>query len=106
MDTNEFVSVGKWVHSLQGREDSPVILFKDQNIYDEDLYPGLKAEDFLLVIMNSCQREMLNFYGNDTICLDFTHGMNVYGFDLATILVLDDKRGVSSGFYFKQSARF
>ncbi|GFU55506.1 MULE domain-containing protein [Nephila pilipes] len=37
--------------------------------------------------MNSCQREKLNFYGNDTICLDFT-----YGFDLATILVLDDKR--------------
>ncbi|GFT14574.1 MULE domain-containing protein [Nephila pilipes] len=87
MDTNDVVSVGKWVHSLQGKEDSPVILFKDQNIYDEDLYPGLKAEDFLLVIMNSCQTEMLNFYGNDTICLDFT-----YGFDLATILILDDKR--------------
>ncbi|GFT79709.1 uncharacterized protein NPIL_619491, partial [Nephila pilipes] len=52
----------------------------------------LKAEDFLLVIMNSCQREMLNFYGKDTICLDFTHEMNAYGFDLATILVLDDKR--------------
>ncbi|GFT27414.1 MULE domain-containing protein [Nephila pilipes] len=33
---------------------------------------------------------MLNFYGNDTICLNFTHGMNAYGFDLAT--VLDDKR--------------
>ncbi|GFT23972.1 uncharacterized protein NPIL_247391 [Nephila pilipes] len=92
MDTNDVVSVGKWVHSLQGREDSPFILFKDQNIYDEDLYPGLKAEDFLLVIMNSCPREMLNFYGTDTICLDFTQGMNVYGFDLATILVLDDKR--------------
>ncbi|GFS94078.1 uncharacterized protein NPIL_636191 [Nephila pilipes] len=42
--------------------------------------------------MNSCQREILNFYGNDTICLDFTHGMNAYGFDLATILVLNDKR--------------
>ncbi|GFT58253.1 uncharacterized protein NPIL_273371 [Nephila pilipes] len=91
MDTNDVLSVGKWVHSLQGREDSPVILFKDQNIYDV-LYPELKSEDFLLVIMNSCQREMLSFYGNDTICLDFTHGMNAYGFDLATILVLDDKR--------------
>ncbi|GFU23843.1 uncharacterized protein NPIL_457311 [Nephila pilipes] len=67
MDTNDVLSVGKWVHSLQGREDSPVILFKDQNIYDV-LYPELKSEDFLLVIMNSCQREMLSFYGNDTIC--------------------------------------
>ncbi|GFT69204.1 MULE domain-containing protein [Nephila pilipes] len=35
---------------------------------------------------------MLSFYSNDIICLDFTHGMNAYGFDLATILVLDDKR--------------
>ncbi|GFT56911.1 MULE domain-containing protein [Nephila pilipes] len=90
MDTNDVISVGKWVHSLQGREDSPVILFKDQNIYNEDLYPGLKAKGFLLVIMNSSQRDMINFYGNDSICLEITYGMNAYGFDLAT--VLDDKR--------------
>ncbi|GFY71336.1 uncharacterized protein TNIN_288161 [Trichonephila inaurata madagascariensis] len=69
-----------------------MVLFKDQNIFDETLYPGMKAEDFLLVIMNSSQKDMLKFYGNDTICLDFTHGMNAYGFDLATLLVLDDKR--------------
>ncbi|GFS35115.1 MULE domain-containing protein [Nephila pilipes] len=51
----------------------------------------MKAEDCLLVIiMNSSQKDMLNFYGNDTICLDFMHGMNAYGFDMAT--VLDDKR--------------
>ncbi|GFR21782.1 MULE domain-containing protein [Trichonephila clavata] len=77
---------------LRNREDSPVVLFKDQNIFDEDLYPGMKAEDFLLVIMNASQKDMLKFYRNDTICLDFTHGMNAYGFDLATLLVLDDKR--------------
>ncbi|GFU44873.1 hypothetical protein NPIL_604871 [Nephila pilipes] len=41
---------------------------------------------------SSSQRDMLNFYGNDTICLDFTHGMNAHGFDLGTVLVLDDKR--------------
>ncbi|GFS86681.1 uncharacterized protein NPIL_511501 [Nephila pilipes] len=93
MDTNDVVGVGKWVHSLQGREDSPVILLKDQNIYNEDLYPGLKAKDFLLVKMNSLQRDKLNFYGNDTICLELIRGMNAYGFDLATVLVLDDKRG-------------
>ncbi|GFS87391.1 uncharacterized protein TNCV_207291 [Trichonephila clavipes] len=73
-------------------EDSPIVLFKDQNIFDENLYPGMKAEDFLLVIMNASQKDMLKFYGNDTICLDFTHGMNAYGFDLVTLLVLDDKR--------------
>ncbi|GFU29344.1 hypothetical protein NPIL_353181 [Nephila pilipes] len=52
----------------------------------------MKTEDFLLVIMNSSQRDMLNGSGNDTICLDFTHGMSAHEFDLATIFVLDDKR--------------
>ncbi|GFQ80267.1 uncharacterized protein TNCT_193581 [Trichonephila clavata] len=92
LDTNDVVSVTKWVEGLKNREDSPVVLFKDQNIFDEDLYPGMKAEDFLLVIMNASQKDMLKFYGNDTICLDFTHGMNAYGFDLATLLVFDGKR--------------
>ncbi|GFR19093.1 uncharacterized protein TNCT_12481 [Trichonephila clavata] len=76
LDTNDVVSVTKWVEGLRNREDSPVVLFKDQNIFDEDLYPGMKAEDFLLVIMNASQKDMLKFYGNDTICLDFTHGIN------------------------------
>ncbi|GIX88695.1 hypothetical protein CDAR_391271 [Caerostris darwini] len=42
--------------------------------------------------MNSSQKVMMRSYGNDVICLDFTHGINSYGFDLATVLVLDDKR--------------
>ncbi|GFV75937.1 uncharacterized protein TNCV_1455341 [Trichonephila clavipes] len=90
LDSNDVVSVNKWVEGLKNR-DSPIVLFKDQNIFDENLYPGMKAEDFL-VIMNASQKDMLKFYGNDTICLDFTHGMNAYGFDLVTLLVLDDKR--------------
>ncbi|GFY74190.1 uncharacterized protein TNIN_385261 [Trichonephila inaurata madagascariensis] len=85
LDSNDVVSVNKWIEGLKNREDSPIVLFKDQNIFDETLYPGMKAEDFLLVIMNSSQKDMLKFYGNDTICLDFTHGMNAYGFDLATL---------------------
>ncbi|GIY33038.1 uncharacterized protein CDAR_525131 [Caerostris darwini] len=52
----------------------------------------MKEEDFLLVIMNSSQKEMMRSYGNDVICLDFAQGINSCGFDLATVLVLDDKR--------------
>ncbi|GFU44874.1 hypothetical protein NPIL_604881 [Nephila pilipes] len=59
IDSNDVVSVGKWVESLQGREDSTIILFKDQNISNENLYHGLKSEDFLLVIMNSAQRVLV-----------------------------------------------
>ncbi|GFQ73498.1 uncharacterized protein TNCT_210451 [Trichonephila clavata] len=106
LDSNDVLRVTKWVEGLKNREDSPVVLFKDENIFDEELYPGMKAGDFLLVIMNASQEDMLRFYGNDTICLDFTHGMNAYGFDSATLLVLDDKKGISSSIHFKQSTRF
>ncbi|GFQ83029.1 MULE domain-containing protein [Trichonephila clavata] len=82
LDANDVVSITKWVEGLKNREDSPIVLFKDQKIFDEDLYPG----------MNASLKDMLKFYGNDTICLDFTRGMNAYMFDLATLLVLDDER--------------
>jgi len=35
---------------------------------------------------------MLEKFGNDVICIDETHGMNSYHFNLPTILVLDDMR--------------
>ncbi|GFS51711.1 CCHC-type domain-containing protein [Trichonephila inaurata madagascariensis] len=42
----------------------------------------------------------LRFCGN-TICLDFTHGINACGFDLATLLVLEDnKEGFPAVFIF------
>ncbi|GIX77646.1 MULE domain-containing protein, partial [Caerostris darwini] len=92
MHVNDKISVNKWVENCSNSEDSPILLYKDQNTINEALYPGMKKEDFLLVIMNSSQKEMMRSYGNDVICLDFTHGINSYGFDLETVLVLDDKR--------------
>ena len=42
---------------------------------------------------------MLNQFGNDIVCMDFTHGLNEYNFDMATLLVVDDKReGFPSAF--------
>ncbi|GIY75943.1 hypothetical protein CDAR_237071 [Caerostris darwini] len=41
--------------------------------------------------MNSSQKEMLMSCEDDVIYLDFTHGVNSYLFDSATVLVLDDK---------------
>ncbi|GFY65922.1 MULE domain-containing protein [Trichonephila inaurata madagascariensis] len=48
--------------------------------------------------MNASQKDMLRFYGNDTICLDFMHKMDAYGFDLATFLVLDKREGFPAAF--------
>ncbi|GFY40108.1 hypothetical protein TNIN_34251 [Trichonephila inaurata madagascariensis] len=38
--------VTKWAEGLKKGEDSPVVLFKCQNIFDEDLYPVMKVEEF------------------------------------------------------------
>ncbi|GIY29331.1 MULE domain-containing protein [Caerostris darwini] len=92
LHVNEKVSIHMWLEKCRNDEDSPILLYKDQNNINDALYPGMKTEDFLLVKMNSSQKEMLKSYGDDIICLDFTYGMNSYGLDLATVLVLDDKR--------------
>ena len=42
--------------------------------------------------MNSAQSEILKKYGSDCVCIDGTHGLNSYGFELITLLVLDDMR--------------
>ncbi|GFT34086.1 hypothetical protein NPIL_577091 [Nephila pilipes] len=87
LDFNDVVSEAKCVDSLRNIEDCQIILFQDQNISNGDNYLSMKTEDVLLYVMHCWQKDMLNFYGNDTTCLDFTHGMNTYGFDLATVLV-------------------
>ncbi|KAH1008339.1 hypothetical protein HUJ05_008899 [Dendroctonus ponderosae] len=55
-------------------------------------YPHLKSQDFLLILMTDGPKEMLNKFGRDCICIDGTFGSNCYGFDLVTLLVLDDMR--------------
>lgn len=42
--------------------------------------------------MNEAQKEMLRKYGQDAVCIDGTHGLNKYNFELITLLVLDNLR--------------
>ncbi|GFW95206.1 hypothetical protein TNCV_314101 [Trichonephila clavipes] len=35
-----------WAEGLEKGEDSPVVLFKCQNIFYEDLYPVMKVEEY------------------------------------------------------------
>lgn len=57
-----------------------------------NLNSNLKLEYFVLIIMNEGQMKMLENYGSDCVCIDGTHGLNNYGFELYTLLVLDDIR--------------
>lgn len=86
---NEAVSVKDWVNEL--RNYGCVLFYKPKDAVCSK-YPSLKEEDFVLIIMNEEQKEMLQRYGSDCICLDGTHELNAYGFELNTLLVLDQMR--------------
>ena len=60
------------------------MLFKQQGIIQGDETDDLSKEDFVLFILMK--------FGNEVICMDSTHGTNVYDFYLVTILVLDEYR--------------
>lgn len=57
-----------------------------------DEYHQLHSDDFVLIIMNSGQLSTFKKFANDCICVDGTHGVNSYQFELHTLLVLDDLR--------------
>lgn len=90
---NDAITVDAWVESMT-MSDTPnscVLYYKRQG-YLCDTQPRLSKDDFVLVIMNTAQADFLKKYGNDCICIDSTHGVNGYGFELSTVLVLDDMR--------------
>ncbi|GFX09624.1 MULE domain-containing protein [Trichonephila clavipes] len=85
---NDAISLDMWVKKVSG-PDSPAIYYKPQGESSEDI--PLEKDDFLLVLMNSAQSEILQKFGNSIVCMDSTHGTNGYNFLLSKILVIDDK---------------
>uniref|UniRef100_A0A6P7GY30 Uncharacterized protein LOC114348268 n=1 Tax=Diabrotica virgifera virgifera TaxID=50390 RepID=A0A6P7GY30_DIAVI len=93
---NDAISVDAWVNEL--KVSGSILFYKPQGRLSNE-YPQLKQEDFVLMIMTEGQKELLLRFGDDCICMDGTHGLNGYGFELHTILVLDDLReGYPSAF--------
>lgn len=86
--SNDCTSVESWIKEMEEAGDV-VCFYKPQGVLMET-HSHLQADDFILIMMNEAQREMLRRYGNNCVCLDSTHGLNNYGFELTTLLVLDD----------------
>ncbi|XP_046988402.1 uncharacterized protein LOC124594095 [Schistocerca americana] len=82
---NDAVSVKLWVEEMKRQSDNPVLYFKQQKQVD----PNFQDEDFILIIMTDFQDEQLLKYGEDKICVDGSHGMTAYDFQLFTIVVVD-----------------
>lgn len=96
---NDALSIDSWVREME-TAGGIVLFYKPQGIPLETC-PQFAAEDFILIIMNESQKEMLKHYGDKYVCFDSTHGLNAYGFLLTTLLVLDDlNQGFPCAFMF------
>ncbi|XP_050065173.1 uncharacterized protein LOC126554109 [Aphis gossypii] len=87
---NDATSVDIWVEQMkQEGENNPVIYYKKQGEVDGNNILDLK--DFCIILMDPSQMHMLKQFGNGKIvCIDGTHGLNAYDFELVTLLVIDD----------------
>lgn len=88
-DKNDSTSVHSWVSEMQETDGNTIVFYKSQGTLSEK-FPQLKKEDFVLILMNDSQLDVLKKFGERCVCADSTHGMNPYGFDLTTVLTLDD----------------
>ena len=86
---DDATSVAAWVEEMREKgEDSVVLYYKPQGTDDDKT--GLKREDFLIVLQNPIQAEMLKRFGGKVVCVDATHGTNAYDFKLITLIVVDE----------------
>lgn len=79
------VSVELWIEEY--KQQSNTVFYKKQG----ENHDFFHKNDFCLIFMNTSQEYMLRTYGNEsTVCVDSTHGLNGYDFELTTILVIDE----------------
>ena len=85
---NDHTSIAAWVEEMKQMEFNPVVTLKQQGTAIEE--EGVRQDDFLLAVQTHFQLEMMKAFGNNIICVDATHGTNLYDFLLVTLMVVDD----------------
>ena len=88
---NDLISVRIWVQELKALHYNPVVVFKEQGKCSSDEQPTTLAQDtFLLGIQTEYQCDAMRHFGNKLICMDSTHGTNLYDFLLISVIVIDE----------------
>ena len=86
--TNDLTSVCAWVEEMRALPYNPILLFKPQGATQPQDMDNVGIDDFILGIQTEFQKDML--LGLDKcVCIDSTHGTNMYDFNLITVLVID-----------------
>ena len=75
---------------MKDNVENAVLVFKQQGEDQPSDLNDLSKDDFVIAIQTQFQRDMLMQFGTEAICMDSTHGTNMYDFHLISILVLDD----------------
>ena len=70
---------------MEEMEYNPILVFKNQGEEQGENCDDLGKDDFLLAIETDYQRDMMIRYGEKVICMDDTHGINMYDFTLITV---------------------
>ena len=70
----------------EGQEYNPVVYYKLQGQSDK----LFKNQDFMIVLQTEHQKQMVEKFGQYGVCVDCTHGTNMYDFMLTTLLVVDE----------------
>lgn len=76
------------IDSLKQEKNSFIRFYKGQGSTCESV-PFLNTDDFVLIIMNSVQADLLKKYGENIICVDGMHGIG-YDFTLFSIIIMDE----------------
>lgn len=84
-DSNDFRSVEFWVTEMEAEGDnSPLLYFKKQDQLSS------YEDDFELALMTLPQQQLLQKLGSEKLCIDSTHGTNIYKFFLTTLLIVTE----------------
>ena len=87
---NDLTSLTAWVLEMSTLTHNPVIIFKQQGLKQGHKIDNVSDNDFIIGIQTEFQRDMMRQFGSLTMCIDTTHGTNMYDFNLLTLLVLDE----------------
>ena len=84
---DDHTSVYAWVEEFKKEVYNPILYYKPQGV---DCPAGnLHNSDFLLVLQTEFQKDLFLEHGSHVVCMDATHGTNLYNFQLITILIMD-----------------
>lgn len=85
------ISIDLFVEEQKETGEVIICSYKQQGKVD-DAFPGMAKDDFLFAFMTAHQKELINkleSWDHVVICMDATHGLNDYGFQLISVLTKD-----------------